>query len=114
MFNEVGDLKDKCVREVSDYNDYISLDPPHKKDDFIPELPPSLEKSLRIFILARAIRIKSGYGSNHSTMMVNVSRFKNIQDRRTELINQYMKNLKDHIEVRAIREVRHEGISARF
>ena len=104
LFNENGDLKDKCVREVSDYNDYISLDPPHKKDDFIPELPPSLEKSLRIFILARAIRIKSGYASNHSTMMVNVSRFNNVQDKVTELINQYIKHLKDHIESSGLSE----------
>ena len=49
-------------------------------------------------------------------MMVNVSRFNNIQDKVTELINQYMKKFKDHIESTGLIRAKpcHEGISARF
>ena len=37
-------------------------------------------------------------------MMVNVSRFNNVQDKVTELINQYIKHLKDHIESSGLSE----------
>jgi len=57
--------------------------PGHRKD-YHPlyagedRIPPSLEKALRSFILARAARVARGQGFEHASMLVHVSRFTNV------------------------------------
>ena len=67
------------LRFVTDHEDLLPL--VHKKDHPFDELIPSMEKSLRTFLLARALRMLRGAHTAHCTMMVNVSRFVDVQGR---------------------------------
>lgn len=65
------------VRPIDDCEDLIPHS--HKRDDPVPELPPSLYRALDEFIIARAIRNLRGQAGKHCSMMINVSRFVPVQ-----------------------------------
>jgi len=72
------DLRDNdFIVEIDDAEDYIPLR--HKKGQPIVDLPPSLRKAIRIFILSRAIRNLRGHKNSHCSMLINVSRFVDTQ-----------------------------------
>lgn len=62
----------------------------HKKDLRIDELPKSLEYAIHTFILAVTIRNLRGDNFEHKTMLIHVTRFKDIQNRVHELTEQYV------------------------
>ncbi|GHU11885.1 endonuclease [Betaproteobacteria bacterium] len=65
------------VKPIEDCDNFIPWN--HKKNDNIPDLPPSLYSALNEFVIARAIRNLRGQTNKHCSMMVNVSRFVSIQ-----------------------------------
>ncbi|MGK2914846.1 MAG: Z1 domain-containing protein [Porticoccaceae bacterium] len=65
------------VKPIDDCEDFIPY--AHKRDNPIPELPPSLYRALDEFIIARAIRNLRGQTGKHCSMMINVSRFVPVQ-----------------------------------
>lgn len=73
------------VKTITDCEDLLSFS--HKRDDKVPELPPSLYRALNQFIVARAIRNLRGQRKKHCSMMVNVSRFVPIQKAVRDLIS---------------------------
>ncbi len=87
IFDRDGDLN--IVEEVDDYEPTLSLS--HKIDHPIEELPPSLYEAVICFVLARAIRLSRGQGGAHNSMMINVSRFTNIQSKIRLLVDEYIK-----------------------
>ena len=95
VFSERGDLKDQMVRLIDDYPDVIPLK--HKKDLVLDTLPPSLHHAIRVFILARSIRFIRGDLYQHCSMMVNISRFNDVQDRIYGLIYEYVDTLRKAI-----------------
>ncbi len=95
IFSETGDLKDRMVRYVDDFRDIIPLK--HKKDLVLDVLPPSLYQAIRVFILSRSIRLIRGQGDQHCSMMVNISRFNDVQDRIYGLTYEYVENLRKAI-----------------
>ena len=97
VFDEDGDLGNSMLRVVDDFNDIIPLR--HNINCEPAYLPPSLEEAIRIFIIARAIRIRRGSRTEHSSMMINVSRFNNVQARVEGLVYRYLETLKDSIAV---------------
>ena len=97
MFTEDADLKARSVRVVKDYEDILPLK--HKKDLPLNVLPESLQAAVRVFILARAIRVLRGQGKQHCSMMINVSRFNDVQERVHGLVYKYLETLKDAIVV---------------
>ena len=99
VFHDGGDMKDQFVRIVDDYKDILPLK--HKIEDDLHTLPPSLFKAVRVFILSRAIRCLRGDGSEHCTMMINVSRFNAVQARVEGLVYEYLQQLKNSITVNA-------------
>jgi hypothetical protein len=62
----------------------------HKKDWEITELPSSLEEAIRCFILAVSIKRLRGQENQHSSMMVNVSRFVDVQKNVKEYVLDYL------------------------
>ena len=66
------------LEEITDCEDYLPFS--HKKDDPVPELPPSLYHALDQFIIGRAIRDLRGHAGKHCSMMINVSRFVSTQN----------------------------------
>lgn len=61
----------------------------HKQDIDIPCLPDSLHDALRYFLLANVVHDIKGDTSAHRSMLVNVSRFVKVQNRISELIDQW-------------------------
>jgi len=72
---------------------------PLKHDKYIDliGLPPSLEKAIRQFVIAKAIRIKRGQGNKHCSMLINVSRFVDVQKRVRSHVSLYLKHLREAI-----------------
>ena len=92
-------LNDKSSSEIlesiEDCEEYLPFS--HKKDDELLELPPSLYRAINQFILVRAIRNLRGHVNKHCSMMVNVSRFVNIQKMVRNFISMYEKKLREAV-----------------
>jgi hypothetical protein len=99
VFAEDGDLRPTMVNVVSDYAKVLPLK--HTAADPVAELPESLLSAMRVFVLTRAIRILRGQGSQHCSMMVNVSRFNAIQEKVYGLVYTYLSALKNSAAVSA-------------
>ncbi|WP_316209965.1 Z1 domain-containing protein [Bradyrhizobium sp. SZCCHNR3054] len=65
------------IRHIEDNEDYLPLK--HEKDLQVTSLPPSLMRAVRTFVVARAIRLVRGQVNQHSSMLVNASRFTDVQ-----------------------------------
>lgn len=65
------------LRPITDNGDLLPLK--HKKDFTITALPASLERAVRAFVVARAIRLARGQRRKHCSMLVNASRFTDVQ-----------------------------------
>ena len=68
---------DRHIRHIDDNDDYLPMR--HPQHIAISSLPASLEDALRAFVVARAIRLLRGHERQHSSMLVNASRFMNVQ-----------------------------------
>ncbi|MBN8726242.1 MAG: Z1 domain-containing protein [Xanthomonadales bacterium] len=80
------DARDRHVREIADNEDVLPMR--HKIDQRIEMLPESLIDAVRTFIVARAIRNARGHHASHASMLINVSRFTDVQGRlRTEVVD---------------------------
>ena len=91
-----GEKSVRILETIEDSEPYIPLD--HKTKDLqIDEVPPSLLEAIRVFVGAKAIRILRGQQNKHCTMMVNVSRFVNVQKQVKEIISLYLENLKREV-----------------
>lgn len=78
-FSEEEYEERRHLREILDTRDVLPL--VHSKE-FEPErLPESLLEAIRAFLLVLAIRHLRGQGKKHSSMLVNVSRFVDVQNR---------------------------------
>jgi len=91
IFGPDGDFSDSLV-EVDDHSEV--LDERHKITHDPKALPKSLEDAVRAFVLSRAVKILRGRGTAHSSMLVNVSRFNDVQTRITGLVNNLLSNIR--------------------
>ena len=71
------DDAERIVRHVDDHADALPLR--HRIDHRVTELPETLKSAVRVFVVARAIRLARGHVGRHNSMLVNVSRFVAIQ-----------------------------------
>ena len=62
----------------------------HKKDIDVDDLPPSMYEAIGFFMLVNAIRDVRGDLNEHRSMLINVSRFTDIQTSIGELINEFL------------------------
>ena len=65
------------VRPIDDNEDHLPLI--HDIATPVTSLPPSLIEALRVFIVGKAIRLARGQPREHCSMLVNASRFVNVQ-----------------------------------
>lgn len=85
----------KILESIDDCEEYLPLT--HKKNHEIAELPPSLYRAFNQFIIARAIRNLRGHANKHCSMMVNVSRFVNVQKTVRDFLSLYEKRLREAV-----------------
>lgn len=93
IFEEKSDLD--IVREIDDYEDILPLK--HKKHEFPEILPPSLNEAIRTYVLIKAMRNLRGQGNSHNSMLINVSRFTDIQSHIKWQVHEYLTELRDSI-----------------
>jgi hypothetical protein len=65
------------VRTVVDAEDWMPTR--HKKDHIPTELPRSLRKAMKAFVLSSAVRIIRGQQNKHNSMLIHVTRFTDVQ-----------------------------------
>ena len=68
---------DQILRSVHDSVDLLPMS--HKLGHRVTALPASLHDAVRVFVVARSIRLARGQTHTHSSMLVNVSRFLAVQ-----------------------------------
>lgn len=89
------DEPEKYLRVIDDFEDDLPLK--HKIDTQLEKLPPSLLHALHTYVLARAVRVLRHQGSEHSSMLVNVSRFNDVQFQVQDLLGNELSNLMNAI-----------------
>jgi len=99
VFVDGEHLQKQMVRIVDDYVDALPLK--HRREHVVISMPQSLERAIRIFCIARGIRILRGQGSKHCSMMINASRFNDVQDQILGLVYRYLQSLKSSIKINA-------------
>lgn len=94
IFQDPAELD--VTREVEDYESFLPLK--HRKEARPDELPESLKHAVRLFVLAHAIRLVRGQERKHNSMLINVSRFTDVQMRVRDLVSEYLGHLKRSIQ----------------
>ena len=91
VFAEDGDLHGS-LRQVDDHR--TILPERHKITHDPKAMPGTMEEAIRSFILAQAVRFVRGHGKSHSSMLVNVSRFNDVQTKITGLVNNCLSTIR--------------------
>ncbi|OOE40046.1 endonuclease [Salinivibrio kushneri] len=89
------DSSDRILETIDDAENYIPF--VHKKDFDVQDLPPSLYRAIRQFVVVKAIRKIRRQDEKHCSMLVNVSRFVDVQKLVRTHISVYLKKLKEAI-----------------
>ncbi len=93
------DGRDRHVRLIDDNEDVFPMK--HKIDASVGVLPESLVQAVRAFIVARAIRNARGQQAAHASMLVNASRFTDVQGRLRLQIADVVDRIRDAVAVDA-------------
>ena len=91
------DGAEEIIRHIEDHQDTLPVS--HKKELLVESLPPSLIRAMRAFILARAIRLCRGQEKQHCSMLVNASRFTDVQRQIRNEIHNRLKNIQASIRI---------------
>ncbi|MGH7641463.1 MAG: Z1 domain-containing protein [Candidatus Dormibacteria bacterium] len=85
------------VRHIEDHEEYLPLK--HTIDTEVWGLPESLQAAICAFVVARALRLLRGQVNQHSSMLVNASRFTQVQHQLRSEIHQFLEGLKASVRV---------------
>ncbi|CUW37082.1 Putative Endonuclease [Magnetospirillum sp. XM-1] len=91
------DARDRHVRLIDDNEDVLPMK--HKIDHPVDVLPDSLVRAVRAFIVARAIRNTRGQQASHASMLVNASRFTDVQGRLRSSLADVVGRIRDAVAV---------------
>ena len=95
------DKSKSIIRSIEDNEDLLPLK--HTIDHPVTGLPASLRKSVRTFVVARAIRLARGQTDQHNSMLVNVSRFTNVQRQIRNEIHLLVETIRRHVRVNGVK-----------
>lgn len=85
------------VQHITDHQDILPVT--HKKEIVVQSLPESMMEAVRVFILARAIRLCRGHAKAHCSMLVNASRFTNVQKQIRNEVHHRLSNIQASVRV---------------
>ncbi len=88
---------EQIVRHIEDNEDVLPLR--HEKDLRVITLPNSLVDAVRVFVVARAIRLLRGHVGQHCSMLVNASRFTDVQSQLRNELHNMLESIKSSIRV---------------
>lgn len=81
----------EIIRHIDDNEDILPLK--HTKETEVHALPQSLIDAMRTFVVGRAIRLARGQVGQHNSMLVNASRFTDVQRQIRNEIHSRLENL---------------------
>lgn len=87
------------VRHIEDAGDLLPMS--HTNGFRVEGLPESLKDAVRAFIVARAIRLLRNQLGQHSSMLVNASRFTNVQTQLRNEIHAFLGDVQSSVRVNA-------------
>ncbi|MEG1957890.1 MAG: Z1 domain-containing protein [Lachnospiraceae bacterium] len=97
VFSENGSAKDMLIEINDDDTDPTSiasiLPLKHKSTHQVKQLPEDMKTAIATFLLANTIEDLDGFKDTHRSMLINVSRLTDIQDRIADLVNAYLKDM---------------------
>ena len=93
-FLDNGDL---YIRHIDDNDDQLPIR--HAQDIAVSSIPQSLNDAVRTFILGRAIRLLRRQEGQHSSMLVNASRFMNVQSQLRNEIHSRLDSIQSSVRV---------------
>src|SRR5690606_28045377 len=85
------------VRLIEDNEDVLPIK--HKIDNTVDVLPESLIRAVRTFLVARAIRNVRGQHAAHASMLINASRFTDVQGRLRSRVVDVVDRIRDAVTV---------------
>ncbi len=88
-------IRKSVLRTIDDAEECFPLS--HKRHDPVPDIPPTAKKAIQTFLIAKTIRNIRKQDNKHCTMMVNVSRFVDIQREVRGHIAHYLSGIQDAI-----------------
>lgn len=91
------DARDRHVRLIEDNEDILPMK--HPIDHAVDLLPDSLINAVRAFIVARAIRNARGQQAAHASMLINASRFTNVQGRLRSRVADVVDRMRDAVAI---------------
>jgi len=91
------DARERHVRLIDDNEDVFPMK--HKITHPVDTLPASLVRAVQAFIVARAIRSVRGQQAQHASMLVNASRFTDVQGRLRVQIAEVIDRMRDAVAV---------------
>lgn len=106
---EGGETRMDVIRHVEqDQEAWLAIN--HRKD-FAPRyqgedcIPPSLENAILSFVLACAARAARGQGNSHNSMLIHVSRFKDVHQKVFAQVDEWLSHVKRVLKFRTGGEV---------
>jgi hypothetical protein len=89
----------RIVRHVDDNQDKLPLK--HSVDYVVNDLPSSLLRAVRTFVVGRAIRLARGHDTAHCSMLVNASVKNNVQRQLRNELHNFMEGVKASVRINA-------------
>ena len=86
------------VKKIDDYDTETRFPPKHRIEHIPLELPPSLKRAIRCFILVCAARRARGQEKKHNSMLVHVTRYVSVQEHVVRLIRDEVNGIQRRIE----------------
>lgn len=83
------------LEKIYDMDSILKLK--HKKNDILNVIPKSLETAILLFLISNAIRDIRGDKVSHRSMLVNLSRYTNVQNEAALTIEDYVKETQNQI-----------------
>ena len=97
IFSDNGDasfMLEEIYENDSDPTSISAILPlKHKQTIQVRTLPEDLETAIAAFMLANTIEDLNGLSKNHRSMLINISRFTDVQDQIAGLVNDYLKDM---------------------
>lgn len=91
------DDRERHIRLIDDNEDVFPMK--HKINQPVDVLPNSLVQAVRAFIISRAIRNARGQAASHASMLINVSRFTDVQTRLRSKVADLVTRIRDAVAI---------------
>lgn len=96
VFPESGTVA-RCIR-LLDEDEANFLPVKHKIYDHFIAIPNSMKEAIHVFLINNVIRTIRGHKTKHRSMMINISRFNQLQKDIRDVVSAYVEKLKNIIE----------------